>query len=163
MIPAPTHFCHLGAIGWEHAHWIGTFYPEDLPPEWRLAYYNTRFDCVYLPYPQWAHTPEDVLAAWRAETLERFRFLLEHPPAALTPGDRARIRALDDRAVLLGPEENAWLIGFDATTDLRDLAQRLQEKARAAVAAEHGLYLVSLDADLARLEDVRHLLEALGY
>lgn len=163
MNDTAMHFTALGAIGWEHEHWLGAFYPEDLPEEWRLAYYATQFDCVYLPHAHWARTAPETLETWAAETLERFRFLLEHPPGALQPEETARIAALGDRAVLLGPGENAWLIWFDAGSDLKALAERIQEKGQEAFAQGHRLYLLSLDAHLGRLEEVRTLLEVLGY
>lgn len=31
------------ARGWCHDDWYGAFYPDDLPPEWRLAYYANEF------------------------------------------------------------------------------------------------------------------------
>jgi len=163
MTHAATHFCALGAIGWDHPQWVGPFYPEDLPEEWRLAYYNTQFDCVFLPYPLWAHAPLPTVASWAEETLERFRFLLEHPPRAPDQGDYERIAALGERAVLLTAETRDFLLWFDAGTDLKDLAARLQAKAKEAFAGNHRLYLLSFDADLASLLQVRTLLEVLGY
>jgi hypothetical protein len=159
MTHAPTYHCRLGAIGWEHDTWLGSFYPEDLPPEWRLSYYNTRFDCVLLPYHDWsARTPAE-LGGWRADTLERFRFLLEHPPGALAADDPARIAALGDKAVLLGPEENERVLWFEAGGDLRELAAQVQAGARPG----QELYLISLDADGAKLAEARTLLDVLGY
>lgn len=159
MTHPPTYHCLLGTIGWEHPAWVGHFYPEDMPPEWRLAYYNTHFECVLLPHQAWrARTPEE-LAGWRDETLERFRFLLEHPPGALTPGDHARLDALQEKAVLLGPEENRRVLWFGAGSDVRELASALQS----AAAAGPTIYLISRDADAARLGEARALLDALGY
>lgn len=159
MTHAPTYQCRLGAIGWEHGAWTGSFYPEEMPQEWRLSFYNTQFECVLLPYHDWSARALDELNSWREDTLERFRFLLERPPGALSDGDRTRVAALADKAVLLGPEENARLLWFDAGSDLRELAARLQ----ATAADGHALYLVSRDADQARLAEARHLLDALGY
>lgn len=159
MTHAPTYQCRLGAIGWEHAGWAGGFYPEDMPPEWRLSYYNTQFECVLLPCHHWRTRDLDELKAWREDTLERFRFLLEHPAGALSDADRARIEALSPKAVLLGPGENRHVLWFDTSSDLRELAAQLQAKA----AAGQAFYLVSLDADRRRLAEARHLLDALGY
>ena len=50
----PTYQGRVGSAGWERRHWEGAFYPEDLPPEWRLGYYSQVFDCVYLSYAEWA-------------------------------------------------------------------------------------------------------------
>lgn len=159
MTHAPTYHCLLGAIGWEHDAWIGGFYPEDMPPEWRLSYYNTHFECVLLPYREWSTRRIDELNAWREDTLERFRFLLEHPPAALSDEDRARVDALAEKAILLDPEENRHVLWFDAQSTPRELAAKLQAKA----AEGQVFYLLSVDADMAKLDETRSLLDALGY
>ncbi len=159
MTHAPTYHCRLGAIGWEHDAWVGALYPDGLPPEWRLSYYNTQYECVLLPYHDWSARSPAELAGWRGDTLERFRFLLEHPPGALTGQDRERIAALAEKAVLLGPEENERVLWFDAGSDLRELAAQLQARARPG----GELYLISLDADQGKLAEARTLLEVLGY
>jgi len=44
---------NLGAYGWRHGRWSGTFYPDDLPmaddEDWRLAYYSNEFNAVMVP------------------------------------------------------------------------------------------------------------------
>lgn len=159
MTHAPTYYCRLGAIGWQHQAWCGSFYPDDMPAEWRLSYYNTQFDCVLLPYHDWSTRTPTELQAWRGDTLERFRFLLEHPPGALTAEDQLRVAALEDKAVLLGPEANERVLWFDAGGELRDLAAQVQAKTR----PERELYLISRDADLPKLQEARILLDVLGY
>jgi uncharacterized protein YecE (DUF72 family) len=151
------HYCLLGAIGWDHASWIGTFYPEDLPPEWRLNYYSTAFDCVYLPYATWQAAALEALAEWRHDTLEQFRFLLEAPPAP-SEADTARIAALGEKAVLVHPYRGPPLVWLEPDANLRQLAQTLQ-----ALEATPPFYLVSVSADFAQLEQARTLLEVLGY
>ena len=41
-----AHGLRLGARGWRHAHWENDFYPDDLPPDWQLAYYANEFSTV---------------------------------------------------------------------------------------------------------------------
>lgn len=159
MTYAPNYYCHLGAIGWDHEAWAGSFYPEDMPPEWRLSYYNTHFDCVLLPYRDWGARSLETLAAWREDTLERFRFLLEHPPGTLTDEDQARIDALAGKAVLLRPEENRQVVWFARDANPRELSGQLQAKASEG----RVFYVVSLDASQGKLEEVRTLLDVLGY
>jgi uncharacterized protein YecE (DUF72 family) len=159
MTSTPTFHCYLGTIGWDHETWVGSFYPESLPAEWRLSFYNTHFDCVFLPYHDWGTRSVEDMAVWRGDTLERFRFLLEHPPAAPSHDDRHRIDALTAKAVPLGPETKAQVVWFDAASDLRSLATRLRE----GVARNEVLYVISVDADQARLAEVRTLLDVLGY
>lgn len=154
------HYCLLGAIGWDHPAWTGAFYPDDLPPEWRLNYYNTAFECVYLPYAIWHTTPAETFATWRQDTLEHFRFLLEAPPTPPTSGsaDAALIAALGEKAIVAHPGQALTLVWLEPGANLRTLAETLQTLESAA-----PIYLISTSGDLAQLEQTRTLLEILGY
>jgi len=151
------HYCLLGAIGWDRPEWSGAFYPEDLPPEWRLNYYNTAFECVYLPYAIWHAAAPETLAGWRQDTLEHFRFLLEPPPITADT-DAARIAALGEKAVVAHPRQGPTLVWLDPDKNLKQLAQTLQALESAA-----PIYLISVSGDMAQLEQARTLLEVLGY
>ncbi len=48
-----TESIKLGACGWNHGHWQGRFYPDDLPVDWRLSYYANEFSAVLLTEKQW--------------------------------------------------------------------------------------------------------------
>lgn len=156
---ATDHYCYLGAIGWDKPEWAGPFYPEDLPPEWRLSFYNTRFTCAYLPYELWHRVRVEELAQWRDATLARFRFLLEPPLDAAAPEDAARLAALAPKAVLAPPREGPAIIWLEPGADLKALAQALQ----ARVAAGETVHLISLSGDPRQLEQMHTLLEVLGY
>jgi hypothetical protein len=84
----------IGMFDWRHQSWNGTFYPEDLPAEWQLAYYANEWRCVMLPYRSWAEGSVDQisrrLAEWREEVDPEFQFLLEPPP----PGDCDSLRQM---------------------------------------------------------------------
>lgn len=149
------HYCLLGAIGWDHPAWVGPFYPEDLPLEWRLNFYSTNFDCVYLPYATWSAAAPETLAEWAHATLEQFRFLLEAPPSA---ADAGLLAALGEKAVIVHPQQKPLLVWLEPDANLRQLAQTLQ-----ALEATPPFYLVSVSADFAQLEQARTLLEVLGY
>lgn len=151
------HYCLLGAISWDQPSWIGAFYPEDLPPEWRLNYYSTTFDCVYLPYATWHSATPETVAEWAYDTLEQFRFLLEAPPT-LSASDAPRIAALGEKAVLVHPHQKPPLVWLEPGANLRQLAQTLQ-----ALEAAPPFYLISVSADFAQLEQARTLLDVLGY
>jgi hypothetical protein len=81
----------VGCRGWSGTPWAQAYYPEDLPQDWRLAYYANEADCVLVPSGQWRATDADAIAAWADDVGERFRFYLEAgaagpdpvPPAAL--------------------------------------------------------------------------------
>jgi hypothetical protein len=66
------------ARDWDRADWCGGFYPEDLPEEWRLAYFANAFDAVLVPAAAWQGDPSR-LALWAQEVPHRFRFYLELP------------------------------------------------------------------------------------
>jgi hypothetical protein len=36
----------IGTAGWQRPAWADAFYPEDLPPDWRLAYYANVCDAL---------------------------------------------------------------------------------------------------------------------
>ncbi|MGM0412165.1 MAG: DUF72 domain-containing protein [Pseudomonadota bacterium] len=75
-------FGYVAAQGWEHAAWSGTYYPEDLPAEWRLTYYANEFPAVVVPATAWGAAPEAQARQWYADTPEGFGFLLEGTPPA---------------------------------------------------------------------------------
>ncbi len=70
----------IGARGWLHPGWAGVFYPEDLPPDWRLAYYANEFDRVVIREQEWQQAGD--MAALREEVPAHFRFVAELPPPA---------------------------------------------------------------------------------
>jgi hypothetical protein len=76
--------------GWNLPAWAGAFYPDDLPPEWRLPYFANAFPAVLLPAPEWLAAGPAGLAAWAAEVPARFRFYLEQPAG---PADAALLAA----------------------------------------------------------------------
>lgn len=39
----------VGARGWNFEQWIGEFYPDDLPEDWRFSYYSNEFQTVLIP------------------------------------------------------------------------------------------------------------------
>ena len=152
------HYCYLGAIGWDHPDWAGAFYPDDIPAEWHLNYYNTLFECVYLPYAQWHTATPEALERWRSDTLDQFRFLLEPPPTADSDTDESRMAILGDKAVIADPRQGPTLLWLKPDTPLRQLAQSLQ-----ALEQSTPIYLLSVSGDLAQLEQTRILLEVMGY
>ncbi|MGM0678311.1 MAG: hypothetical protein ACQESY_00395 [Pseudomonadota bacterium] len=38
-----THRLLIGSCGWQHEDWQDSYYPADLPPDWRLGYYSNEF------------------------------------------------------------------------------------------------------------------------
>lgn len=152
---------YVGSTGWDHPEWNGCFYPEDLPPEWRLAYYGNVFHCVYLSYAAWSSCDLQTLSGWVNDTLERFRFVLEASPSVATDADKVRLEVLAPRIglVLGGLDPSAgsvvWLVG---DPDLKKLASILQDYA----ASPSPVYLISRDHNLEAMKQVATLLEVMG-
>lgn len=92
----------VGAADWRHPRWVGDYYPEDLPPEWRLAFYANDFTGVLLAEARWRGAAEAAWAHWREEAPAGFRFLLGMEEDA---ADRSAERC----AQLLGPAFGGWV------------------------------------------------------
>jgi uncharacterized protein YecE (DUF72 family) len=52
---------------WDRPDWCGPFYPEDLPEDWRLAYFATLFESVLVPATAWPEAPPGRLAQWAGD------------------------------------------------------------------------------------------------
>jgi uncharacterized protein YecE (DUF72 family) len=143
----------VGASGWLHPAWRGSFYPADLPEDWMLSYYNTRFQAVYLPVTLWQAASQANWAQWLHDTQEGFHFVLE-------PGAAAADKPASDRVVLATP---AWQAGhvwwLDEAPDLRQLAQRITQHA----ATGEPLFVFSRSGDLGLLEQASTLKQVMGY
>ncbi len=61
---------HIAARGLEHPQWVGSYYPEGLPAEWRLDFYANRFRALLLPEgeePEGLDELDDDFALFREE------------------------------------------------------------------------------------------------
>lgn len=72
----------LGTLGWERPDWLGGYYPQDLPPDWRLAYYANDCGCVFLPADTWGSAD----SGWLQEQLHEARGRLVYFLEAARPG-----------------------------------------------------------------------------
>lgn len=72
-------------------------YPQDLPQEWRLAYFASLFWGVLVPGSVWGGVGEVEAASWAADVPPRFRFFLDLGDCDDTGGLTPVCRALGDR------------------------------------------------------------------
>lgn len=72
----------IAARGWRHKHWLGTYYPDDLPEEWQLTYYANDFSAVLVPDDYWDDERGYELDNWLDAVGDDFRFYLECPMLA---------------------------------------------------------------------------------
>jgi hypothetical protein len=149
----PPQMVLVGAVGWQHRAWQGDFYPKDLPEDWLLSYYNTRFQAVYLPVAVWQAASEATWAQWLFDTRDGFYFVLE-------PDTTAPIPISSERVLLATPAWQAdhiwWL---DEAPDLRALAQHISRQA----ASGEPLFVFSRSGDLGLLEQAATLKQVMGY
>jgi hypothetical protein len=143
----------IGAANWTHPAWTGGFYPHDLPQDWLLSYYNTRFHAVYLPESVWQTVPEATWTEWLNDTQGGFLFVLE-------PGTAKATAPPSERVLLASPgwmAEHVWWL--DEYPDLRALAQRISQH---AVTGE-PLFAFSRSGNLALMEQADTLRRVMGY
>ncbi len=80
----------VGAYGWRHAHWHGSYYPDDLPKDWQLSYYSNDFNVVMVPAHYW-HPQQGYDDGWLEMIHANFRFFIELPPLILTNGEAMKL------------------------------------------------------------------------
>ena len=73
----------VGARGWLHEQWIRSYYPEDIPGEWRLGFYANEFNTLLVPWAQWSESIE-VLEEGLEDTDDDFHLYLELPDTPQT-------------------------------------------------------------------------------
>lgn len=161
MTNSPGYPFYVGAQGWDHEEWVGVFYPEDLPADWRLAYYHQFFTCCYLDYGTWAQQPEAALIQWLEDLMSHFRLVIE-TPARLSTADRGRLSILAPRTGLVGTKEvlQAACLWLPKDPDWRVLTDQIQ---RRTPMPEMPCYLISQTGSVADLQQAVTLLEILGY
>lgn len=143
----------VGAMNWDLPGWRGSFYPEDLPDDWLLSYYNTQFQAVYLPAAFWQAASDATWAQWLDDTQEGFCFVLELGDTAAVPPDSPRVLL----ATPAWAAAHVWWL--DEVPDLRALAQRIAQQ----VTTGEPLFVFSLSGNLAQLERVNTLKLVMGY
>jgi hypothetical protein len=143
----------VGAVGWEYPAWRGSFYPDGMPDDWMLSYYNTQYQAVYLPAPVWQAASAATWAQWLYDTQEGFFFVLE-------PGEPGADKPASERIVLATPSweaEHVWWL--DEAPDMRALSQRIT---RQALTGE-PLFVFSRTANLGLMEQANTLRQVMGY
>ncbi|MES9903199.1 MAG: hypothetical protein ABW168_11070 [Sedimenticola sp.] len=158
----------VGARGWDHDAWVGDFYPDDLPGEWRLGFYANEFPGVLIPETEWSGVGESEWEEWCDEVPEGFSFYLE---LSATSGEC--LHQLESCAVSLGDRLKGVLLQGDAVVVAGSLRVPL------LMSVDHdegdGAYLVAVDQGTGRkgvlldsgympdLRSLRKLLESLEY
>ncbi len=69
----------IASWGWDFAQWTPEFYPDDLPDDWRLAYYSNEFRVVVIPGETLAQADAESIEDWAEAVADDFDFLLDLP------------------------------------------------------------------------------------
>jgi len=67
----------VAARGWSHSCWMDSFYPDDLPEDWQLAYYSNEFRAAVVPAMEFADIDPLEVERWVEDASEYFVFCLE--------------------------------------------------------------------------------------
>lgn len=65
---------YIGTSGWSYPHWVGPFYPKDLPSGKFLGYYVGQFDTVEINNTFYHLPTREALTTWRETVPEGFVF-----------------------------------------------------------------------------------------
>ncbi|MCK4743054.1 MAG: hypothetical protein KAT25_04480 [Sulfuriflexus sp.] len=68
----------VGSRGWLHEQWSESYYPEDIPDEWRLGFYANEFNTLLVPWAQWNESIE-ALEEGLEDADDDFHLYLELP------------------------------------------------------------------------------------
>ncbi len=145
-----TKSVRVGAMDWRDPAWAGSFYPADMPEEWRLSFYASQFNCVFLKASEWRQAQPQELEQWGDDVHSQFVFLLENDENLSLP------TALADKAVMLSAEDPR-IFWFDGRSDLRQLSHQINAKVDGM-----DIFLISRDGGLGQMEQVGTLLELMG-
>lgn len=96
----------VGLLGWQDVAWADTYYPDDLPADWRLSYYANELNCVCLAESDWCVADEATWQEWVDAVAEGFRFYLLASPTVT-------LQQLDQLAALLGEHLGGLLLQQD--------------------------------------------------
>jgi hypothetical protein len=140
----------LGAVDWRSPSWTGAFYPSDMPEEWRLAYYSSQFNCVFIDAGTWRRASPSELSQWCDDVHSQFVFLLEGDEVSTPP------EALGHKALMMNKADSR-IVWFDGKSDLKQLSRAVLSEGD-----ESNLYLISRDGDLGQMERVNTMLELMG-
>jgi len=68
---------HIGTSGWHYKHWMGIFYPQDLPASEMLPFYLNRFSTVEINNTFYALPLEKTVKNWHSIVPDDFCFAVK--------------------------------------------------------------------------------------
>jgi len=106
----------VGTIGWDHEDWVGNFYPDDLPDDWRFAYYSNDYRAVLATVDHFKISDNEAISEWEEDCDETFGFVVEIPRIFLDQSDIDALRVFLDDISLLHSRTRGFLLSSGETT-----------------------------------------------
>lgn len=171
----------LGTCDWEQSGLIHSYYPADLPDDWRLAYYINEYKTVCVPSTRWRRWSDEDVALICRDAPEHFHMVLEWDES-----ERARISTLSAaipaivgacvfpptgdsffRTSALTPAKSNIVVAFadmDRCASLRTLRAQLDTWFAETASASTALIFVESPQNVAKyLQEIKILIELMGY
>lgn len=166
----------VAARGWLGSEW-DSYYPDDLPADWRLDYYANEYFAVLVPYAQWRDASDDELLEWLEQVSDDFRFFWEVERDDAVARDRLQklrdssgefadhwggtVDTEMDRSQPQPPFKSGQLVllRLQHVVELRPLRELMEQ----AMTSEAGRLLVVVEAGaMGSLQAARDLAQLLG-
>lgn len=154
----------VGARGWLHPSWLQTYYPDDIPDEWRMGFYGNEFNTLLLSWEDWS---EGFDRDWREQLEdldEDFHLYLELPvEVQVLPQGIAEIGTQLAGLVCTGGSADEWQAEL-AGTGLPYLARVAKENLPFQCYASQGeddICLVLIDTTEQNIEDLLGMREVI--
>lgn len=148
-----------GVVDWCQPDWSGVFYPEDMPEDWQLSYYQTHFRCVWLPADKWVREDPRTIAKWVGDVHSGFRFILEALPNKEAEVAEYAVQLAAFSGFALGPwsKDHSALVWVDEDGHFKTLAERLSH-----ADIEHPCVILVEPASYTTLERVDTLIQIMA-
>lgn len=147
----------IGVRDWNEPRWADTYYPEDMPEDWRFCFYSNNLRSVLIPATIIENVRADEVGDWAEDSDPGFSFILEIPPAWLSSLDSGSVQeALSNLKERISAIESQ-VAGLLWRPDVSSLKQR--DKFEAALDLINQHFPVCVDVDNA---DLRNLAVAHG-
>jgi len=169
---------NLGSYGWLHQDWINSFYPEDLPADWRLGYYSNEFNTVLVPAFYWRQgymadcgaLLDDVHPGFQffiecderifdtvslLDLTEALKLLGQQLSGLVLPGGQQAKRAVDDRFIELADSLGVDMISAQTVPG----AEKLWYPAGSSADCQQQLRFAIIEDDLRDLRALRSKIE----
>ncbi len=121
----------VGTIGWDHDDWVGGFYPDDLPDDWRFAYYSNDYRAALATADHVRPESMAQIADWAEDCDDAFRFVIEIPRSLVAGAHTESLNNFVNTLAPLASRIGGFLlsvgdVGEDGTHSLKSKIELLQ-------------------------------------